>query len=382
MNKDVSVTPTRRQRQETFWAWTDGMVKQLVTGLAERVLESELEVYLNAGWNHRTQDRCDYRNGHYRRWLTTPHGPVRLKVPRCRSGGFDSSTVFDRYQRRIADVDRILRHAYLLGCSSRGTAQLAEQVFGGSISHQTISKLTRWLDAQLIRWRTRPIEPVYRVVYIDGMHVDVIGGDRMVMLVSGARFDGGMDVLGFSVAAGERCVELLDDLRRRGLEGVEMFVSDESGPIRHALEQVYPEVPWQSCTFHRLAALRTNVGSTDFRNLMVAEAGCIFRCPSKSAAVDAAVAWAKRWKSLSPWAVKEFMDDLGDSLMFYNLPSVWWTRARTNNPQERLIETLRMRLRPMGCFHDDPAIERAVFGQLARWHKIKLTHNTLSLIHI
>lgn len=376
MNKDVSVTPTRRQRQETFWAWTDGMVKQLVTGLAERVLESELEVYLNAGWNHRTQDRCDYRNGHYRRWLTTPHGPVRLKVPRCRSGGFDSSTVFDRYQRRIADVDRILRHAYLLGCSSRGTAQLAEQVFGGSISHQTISKLTRWLDAQLIRWRTRPIEPVYRVVYIDGMHVDVIGGDRMVMLVSGARFDGGMDVLGFSVAAGERCVELLDDLRRRGLEGVEMFVSDESGPIRHALEQVYPEVPWQSCTFHRLQALRTNVGSTDFRNLMVAEAGCIFRCPSKSAAVDAAVAWAKRWKSLSPWAVKEFMDDLGDSLMFYNLPSVWWTRARTNNPQERLIETLRMRLRPMGCFHDDPAIERAVFGQLARWHKIKLTHNT------
>ena len=376
MNMDVSVTSNRQQRQETFWTWTNEMVKRLVTDLAEKVLELELEGYLGAGWNHRTKDRCGYRNGHYRRRLTTLHGPVRLKVPRCRDGRFDCSVIFERYQRRIADVDRILRHAYLLGCSSRGTAELAEQVFGGLISHQTISRLTRWLDEQLAAWRTQPIANVYKVVYIDGMHVDVVGGDRMVMLVSGARDDGGLDVLGFSVGLGERCVELLADLRSRGLEDAELFVSDESGAIRSALEQVYPEVAWQSCTFHRLAALRKNVGSTDFRNLMVAEAGCIFRCPSKQAAVDTAIDWARRWKSLLPWAVQQFMDGLTDSLMFYNLPSVWWTRARTNNPQERLIRTLRQRLRPMGCFHDEPAIERAVFGQLARWHKIKLTHDS------
>jgi len=363
-------------RQEAFWTCVDRWTRQQVTGLLERVLLSEQQELIAAGWNERTAGRSGWRNGFYRRGLTTPHGVLQVNIPRCRGGGVDCSMLFDRYQRRIVDVDRILRHAYLLGCSSRGASELAEQVFGGSISHQTISKLTRWLDEQLRQWRQQPIEPVYRAVYIDGMHVDVVGGDRMVMLVSGARFDGGTDVLGFSVGIGERCVELLADLRRRGLEGVELFVSDESGPIRHALEQVYPEVAWQHCTFHRLAALRKNVGATEFRNLMVAEAGCIFRCPSKPAAVDAAVAWTGRWKSLAPWAVKAFMEGLTDSLTFYGLPSDWWRRTRTNNPQERLIETLRMRLRSMGCFHDDPAIERAVFGQLARWHKVKLTHNT------
>ena len=373
---ELSVRYRQRERQETFWAWTDGMVKQLVTGLAEQVLEWQLEVYLNAGWNRRSEDRCDYRNGHYRRWLTTPHGPVRLKVPRCRSGGFDSSTVFDRYQRRIADVDRILRHAYLLGTSTRGTAELAEQVFGGHLSHQTVSKLMRWMDERLTAWRNRPIAPVYKVVYVDGMHVDVVGADRMVMLVSGTRFDGGTDVLGFSVGVGERCVDLLCDLRRRGLEGVELFISDESGAIRSALAQVYPEVPWQSCAFHRLQALRTSVGHTEFRDLLVAEAGCIFRCPSKLAAAEAAAAWAQRWRLRSPWAIQQFMDGLEDSLMFYSLPKVWWKRTRTNNPMERQIRTLRQRLRPMGCFHDQPAVERAIFGQLLRWHKIKLTHNT------
>jgi len=376
MNKDVPVTLTRQQRQETFWTWMDSTIRQLAGDLIARTLDMEIQAHLQAGWNQRTEARRGYRNGHYRRKLTTPHGVLQVKIPRCRSGPLDCSAVFDRYQRRIADVDRILRHAYLLGTSTRGTARLAEQVFGGTLSHQTVSRLMRWLDEQLAAWRSQPITKVYKVVYIDGMHVDIVGGDRMVMLVSGARCDGGVDVLGFSIGRGERCFELLSDLRRRGLEGVELFVSDESVAIRSALERVYPEISWQSCTFHRLHALRNNVGSTNFRDLMVSEAGCIFRCPSKLAAKDAAAVWAKRWKPLAPWPVQQFIDGLTDSLMFYNLPKCWWTRARTNNPQERLIRTLRQRLRPMGCFHDEPAIERAVFGQLARWHKIKLTHNT------
>jgi len=376
MNKDVSVTPNGQQRQEAFWTWMDGRIRQLAGNLIARTLDMEMAAHLHAGWNQRTQARRGYRNGHYLRKLTTPHGLLQVKIPRCRSAPLDCSMLFDRYQRRIVDVDRILRHAYLLGTSTRGTAELSEQVFGGRLSHQTVSKLMRWLDGQLSAWRRRPIGPIYRAVYIDGMHVDVVGGDRMVMLAAGQRDDGQLDVLGFCVSRGERCKELLADLRSRGLEDVELFISDESGSIRSALEQVYPEVAWQSCTFHRLQALRANVGHTEFRDLLVAEAACIFRCPSKLVAEDAAVAWAKRWKSLAPWAVQCFMEGLGNSLTFYSLPQSWWKRVRTNNPMERQIRTLRQRLRSMGCFHDELAIERAVFGQLLRWHKVKLTHNS------
>ncbi len=143
MNKDVSVTSTRRQRQETFWAWMDATIRQLAGDLIARTLDIEMEVHLQAGWNQRAKTRLGYRNGHYRRKLMTPHGVLDVNIPRCRSGPLDSSAVFDRYQRRITDVDRILRHAYLLGASTRGTAQLAEQVFGGTVSHQTVSKLMK-----------------------------------------------------------------------------------------------------------------------------------------------------------------------------------------------------------------------------------------------
>ena len=377
MNNESCVPATDPDVQEAFWTVVHQAVQNLVGDLVEEVLRVAQQGHVAAGWNERTGERCGYRNGYRRRTLTTPHGVLNVAIPRCRDGGPDCSIVFDRYQRRIADVDRILRHAYLLGASTRGTAKLAEQVFGGTVSHQTISRLMRWLDEQIAAYRRQPIRPWYPVVHVDGMHVDVVGGDRMVMLVLGLRSDGVKQMLGFALSTGEQCRELLWDLRRRGLDGVEMFVSDDSGAIRSALTEVYPEVPWQSCTLHRLMALREQIGPTDYRDEMVREAARIFRCASRLAAVDAAKAWIARWKDVNPWAVRNFADRLTDSLTFYNLPKDWWRRTRTNNALERTIRTLRMRLRPMGCFHDESAAERAVFGQLLRWHLIpKLTHTT------
>jgi hypothetical protein len=182
-------------------------------------------------------------------------------------------------------------------------------------------------------------------------------------------------------------------------KSVRQLVADLAQKALELIRDSHLDAGWQSCTFHRLSNLRLAIGQTDFRNRMVAEASCIFRCPSREAALDVAVAWRKRWQPLSPWPVYQFLEGLSDSLTFYNLPMWWWKRARTNNPMERLIKTLRQppllsclpprlstrveaagdsktRGRPMGCFHDDSAIERAVFGQLLRWHKIKLTHNT------
>ncbi len=371
MNTDVPVSPPTPSRQDLFWGWLNRKIESFTAEVLEQVLLGEQQELVGARWNQRQPHRTAWRNGFYRRQLLTPQGLLQVKVPRCRQGGLDCGMLFDRYQRRVADVDRILRHAYLLGASTRGVAELSEQVFGGTLSHQTVSQVMRWLDERLTAWRQEPIEPVYRVVYIDGMHVNVLGGDRTVMLVGGQRDDGRLEVLGFCLSAGERCLDLLKDLRRRGLEGVEMFVSDQSGAIRNALEQVYPEIAWQHCTFHRLQALRATVGPTDYRDLMLAEASCLFRCPSRQAAGDAARAWAQRWQPVNAWAVQQFMENLEDSLMFYQMPHTWWRRVRTNNPMERQIRTLRMRLRNMGCFHDQPAVERAVFGQLARWHRLR-----------
>lgn len=377
MTQQACSLPTEsRSCQSIFWNWIDQEVQRVVVGLIQMALEQLLREQLQAAWNQRTTRRQGRRNGYRQRGLMTPHGVLTLRVPRPRRGSFDPAVIFQRYQRRLTQVERVLRHAYLLGVSTRDTAVLAEQLFGGVLSHQTISHLTRWLDEQLAQWRQQPIAPIYSVVYIDGMHVNRVGEDRNVLLVAGRRADGVMDILGFGLSRGEECRTLLADLRRRGLENVQLFVSDESAAIRSALNEVYPEVPWQHCVFHRLAQLRKDIGATEYRDRMLGEAACVFRCPSRLAALDAAGLWRQRWQATNPTAVDHFLEGLSDSVNFYELPMTWWKRVRTNNPLERFIRTLRQRLRPMACFYDDAAIERALFGQLLRRHKIKLTHNT------
>jgi len=364
---DLGVATDRPSRQEAFWTFIADWTRSQIAGLLESVLRSEQQELIAAGWNERKAGRAGWRNGYYSRGLLSPHGPLQVKIPRCRSGGLDCSMLFDRYQRRLADVDRILRRACLLGVSTRAAAELAEQVFGGCLSHQTVSQLSRWLDGQLAAWRQRPIEPIYRAVFIDGMHVNVRGGDRNVMIVMGLTDDGRKEVLGFAVNRGEQCRQLLWDLHSRGLEGVELFVSDESAAIRWGVAEVFPETAWQHCTMHRLMNLWKDIGDKEHRRRMVREASNIFRCPTKLAAVEQALAWAGQWRQLEPWAVQRFMEDIDDSLMFYSLPKGWWKKVRTNNYLERLIRTLRMRLDPMGVHYDAPAVDRAVFGQLARW---------------
>ena len=363
--------------QEAFWTFVDRDVRQMTEDWVNQALALMATEAAGAAWHERHPERRAWRNGHYGRTLLTHYGRLHLTVPRLRGGRLDASLVFDAYQRRQRDVNRVLCHAYVLGVSTRGTAELAEQLYGDSLSHQAVSRLTRWLDGRLAVYRCRPIEPIYRVVQLDGMYLGVGGGKQAAVLVVGLREDGGKDVLGFSLAAGEQCRELLWDLRRRGLEGVELFTSDGSAALESGLSEVYPEVARQRCSTHRLRGLLERVGRTAQGWRMVRQAARVFRCSSHSTAVKVALAWQRRWNRSDPQAVLWFMEGLSESLMFYDLPERWWRVSRTTNRVERLIRTLRMRLRPMGAFHDRHAAERAIFGQLLRWRLTPhITHNT------
>jgi putative transposase len=355
--------------QEVFAQHLDQKMRQLAQSFVQTALECLRDQAVALPANERSPQRKDYRNGYYPRRLGSLHGPLELRVPRCRTRPLDCSMVFGPYRRRMTDVDRVLRRAYLLGASTRDDAELAEQIFGGSLSPQSISNLMKALDQDLAACRRQPIQDVYPYVFIDGMHVHMRGQDRtVVLLVLGMKEDRTRHVLDFRVGAGESCGELLQSLRQRGLQNVRLFISDDSAAIRSALADQYPEVPWQYCAFHRLADLRKKIGPQPCRHAIVHEAARVFRCPSRPAALETADRWRRRWKDTAPFAVQSFLDGLRDSLTFYDLPQECWKKVRTNNPLERTIRTLRVRLRPMNVFANPAAVERAVFGQLARRH--------------
>jgi len=377
MLPETTVAPARRELQEAFWTVVDREVARMTTALIEAGLREQQALAVGADWHQRSDARVGFRNGFYTRAITTPHGHLTIRVPRLREGRLDTSFVFDRYQRRHADIDRVLRHVFLTGASTRDAATLAEQLWGSSLSHQAVSRMTRVLDDALQAYRQGPIQPVYPVVQIDGLYVTVDGVKHVLMLVVGLREDGVRHVLDFSLGLGEDCRDLLWDLRRRGLEGVQLFVSDDAGTVESAVREVYPEVPWQTCVWHRLVRLWELLGPKDYRGPLVREAARIFRCASREVAGQVAQSWARRWQTWEPELVRWFMNGLEDGLSFHHLPQRWWPRARTTSLTERLIRTLRMRLNLMGAFANPHAALRALFGQLLRWHLVpRITQTT------
>ena len=102
-----SLTTQAAPRQRIFWNWVDQEVRRLVVGLIQMALEKLLHQHLQAAWNQRTPQRRGYRNGYRQRGLMTPHGVLTIRVPRLRDGVLDPTVIFHRYQRRIADVERV-----------------------------------------------------------------------------------------------------------------------------------------------------------------------------------------------------------------------------------------------------------------------------------
>jgi transposase-like protein len=95
MNKQISsLTNEQLNTQEVFWAWISKSVRNMVADLAQKAMELIRDSFLDAGWNQRNVNRRGYRNGYYRRQLTTSHGVVDLKVPRCREGTLDTTVIF------------------------------------------------------------------------------------------------------------------------------------------------------------------------------------------------------------------------------------------------------------------------------------------------
>mgnify|MGYP006297200675 CR=1 FL=1 len=361
--------------QETFWSFVRLACGDLVKDLIEWGLRRLQHQGVGVGWHERSRRRSGYRNGTYTRKLVTPEGPVKVKVPRIRGASLLTRAVFDRYQQRCDDVDRVLRQAYLMGLSTGDAAELGGQLFGQDVSRQTISALGRWLDVRLQMYRQMPILGHYPVVQLDGMYVTVGGRKKVIVVAMGIQEDGTKHVLGFSLGRGESCRDLLWDLRERGLEGVEVFVTDDSGPIRSALEEVYPEVPKQVCVWHLLQNLHRRLKGADHRLKMLLGASRIFRCVSLEAALEETERWTRRWGPHEEETVGWFLDVLGDSLNFYHMPEPWWKRTRTTSLTERLIGKLRRRLNLMGAFANAAAADRAVFGQLLRWRLVpEITH--------
>jgi putative transposase len=245
-------------------------LREIVERVLQELLETEMTEHIGAAPYERTENRNGHRNGHKPRTLRTRVGTLKLLVPQDREGTF-STRLFCRYQRNEKALVLALMERYVEGVSTRKVAEVTEALCGTSFSKSLVSSLAGRLDAELEAWRSRPLEAEsYSYVFVDARYEKVRVGHRIVsqgvLVVSAVRDDGLREILGVEVADTESEAtyqELFRSLKRRGLKGVELVVSD-SLPVMVVLsaESVATDPDCQSTTTAAVTPTPTATNNT------------------------------------------------------------------------------------------------------------------------
>ncbi|RKR92986.1 transposase-like protein [Micromonospora pisi] len=237
----------------------DGLLKQLTKTVLETALNEEMTGHLGYE-KHETAG--DGRSGNVRNGtrsktvLTDTTGPVEIDVPRDRAGTFEPQIVRKR-QRRLSGVDEVVLSLYAKGLTTGEISAHFAEIYGASVSKETISRITDKVVEEMTDWAHRPLDEVYAAVFIDAIVVKVRDGqvsNRPFYAAIGVTLDGDKDVLGLWAGTGGEgakfWMSVLTDLRNRGIKDVFFLVCDGLKGLPEVVTNVWPRTIVQTCIIH------------------------------------------------------------------------------------------------------------------------------------
>jgi transposase-like protein len=253
----------------------------------QALIELEAGQAIGAARYERAESRLTHRNGSRGRLLSTKAGDVDLRIPKLRAGSFFPSLLEPR--RRI---DRalwaVIMEAYVHGVSTRKVDDLVTALgIEAGVSKSEVSRICAELDKLVGAFRRRRLEHVaFPYLFLDATYVKANDGasvvSKAVVVATGVTARGEREVLGCAVGDSEDgafWTAFLRDLRRRGLGGVRLVVSDAHEGLKAAIGAVLLDAAWQRCRVHFLRNVLSHVPKASAQ--MVAEPGTVFERPSR-----------------------------------------------------------------------------------------------------
>jgi putative transposase len=341
---------------------------QIVERVLQEMLEAQMTEHIGAAPYERSATRTGQRNGYKPRALRTRVGTLNLLVPQDREGTF-STRLFSRYQRNEKALVLALMEMYVEGVSTRKVKEVTEELCGISFSKSLVSSLAGSLDQELQAWRSRRLEAqAYPYLFVDARYEKVRADERVVnqgvLIVSGVRDDGFREILAVEVADTESEAtyqELFRTLKRRGLSGVELVVSDDHEGLKSAISRHFQGASHQRCQVHYTRNLLGMV-SVAKRKELASDLRAIFAAPAREQALQIASSVAEKWrKKKGNEKVAEHIEEhVEECLACLAFPESHRRRIRTTNGLERLNQEIKRRTRVVRIFPNPEACLRLV----------------------
>jgi putative transposase len=346
-----------------------GLLGKLTKMVIEGALEGELDDHLGYG-KHEAEGRDggNSRNGRRAKTVLTDTGPVEILVPRDRDSSFEPKIVAKR-QRRLTGVDEMVISLSAKGLTHGEIAAHLAEVYGAEVSKQTITTITDRVMEGMAEWQSRPLDPVYAVVFIDAINVKIREGqvaNRPVYLALGVTVDGERDVLG--LWAGEHgdgegakfWLRVLSEIKNRGTRDVLMVVCDGLKGLPDAVTAVWDKTIVQTCIVHLLRNSFKYASKRDW-GVIAKDLKPIYNAASESGALDRFAEFSGKWEKRYPAIIRLWENAWAEFVPFLQFDREIRTVICTTNAIESINARLRRAVNARGHFPTEAAALKCLY---------------------
>lgn len=352
----TGLPPSPLPEQKDFHHQLRQEASQMLRVFLQSVMREELDALIGCEWGEHSAERKGYRNGYYTRELGTTTGPIAdLLVPRDREGQFKTQ-VFESYRRYQPQIEDGLTQMFVAGVSTARVGEVAQTLMGVAPSKSAVSRMNADLTRQFEEWRQRPLNAEWQIIYLDGVYYKIRHGEEAVtmpvLVALAVDKSGHKEVLSLRASAEESKEGwklLLEDLRKRGVQQVGVFITDGNDGLLGALAEVFPTTSRQRCWLHVQRSVISAIAKGE-RKRVWEELSGIWQQPTKEQALSQFVAFKARYERIYPEAVKSLIADEAHLFSFYQFEAKWHKFMRTTNAIESLFSNVRTRTDAMEVF--------------------------------
>ena len=323
---------------------------------------------MDAHLSNESRESGNRRNGKMSKTVQTQYGEVTVETPRDRDGSFDPQTVRKR-ETILAEgmADRIIG-MYAFGTSTREISHYFEREFNTRLSAETISAITDRVLPEIKEWKSRSLDAVYAICWLDAIHYKVKDDTgravtRAIYNVLGINKEGHKELLGMYVAKSEGSnfwLEVLTDLQNRGVEDIMICCVDGLKGFPDAIQSVFPNTAVQLCIVHQIRNSIKYVGSKHQKEFLK-DLKRVYGAVSKEAAETELDNLEAKWGELYPIVIKSWRDNWERLTEFFQYTKEIRRLIYTTNTVEGYHRQIRKVTKNKGVFPSDTALEKLVY---------------------
>lgn len=365
--------------QEDYAAMRDKALEQLRNGesltgkggafapLLKEFLEAALESEMSTHLNDSERSQGNKRNGRGSKRVKTIDGEIDIDTPQDRLSSFSPEIIKKRETVLADNLAPKIIGLYGLGMSLRDISNHIEEMYDVEISHNTLSEIIERIVPKVKEWQSRPLEPMYTIVWLDAMHYKVKDGgktsSRAVYNVLAINKDGRKDLIGMYVSESEGAnfwLSVLTDLKSRGMKDILIACIDNLNGFAEAIKSTFPEVIIQNCVIHQIRNSMKYIASKDQKEFM-GDLKPVYQAPNLSMAEMKFDDLKEKWGKKYPVVISSWERNWDNLTSYFAYDEHIRKLIYTTNAIEGFHRQVRKVTKTKGVFPNDMSLLKLIY---------------------